>query len=279
MREVVIKPEGLPPEVQEVEMLSRELAGAFRARVGYFRKELGLPVQEAVAKAEERCSLSQMWRVEDCPPEEVSWSDLLDLSGVSPERALRRWEDVKQAAREELQSGERAARAVEGPRSDTWDRARFLALRENLAREWQPRNGMEQRLIDQMAQAQTLLDFWQERLMLLASTPLLREKRQVEEEGGWNPPRVSEHQTIEQAAGMVDRFHKMYLRALRSLCNLRKAPLAVVVQNAGQVNLGQQQVNTQKGEHRKRREGRRVQGKRGACTCEADRLTFTPKRA
>jgi hypothetical protein len=42
---------------------------------------------------------------------------------------------------------------------------------------------------------------------------------------------------------MVDRFNKMFLRTLRALCNLRKVPLAVVVQNAGQVNVGGQQIN------------------------------------
>ena len=47
----------------------------------------------------------------------------------------------------------------------------------------------------------------------------------------------------EQTRAMVDRFNRMFLRTLRTLCNLRKVPLAVVVQNAGQVNVGGQQVN------------------------------------
>jgi hypothetical protein len=46
---------------------------------------------------------------------------------------------------------------------------------------------------------------------------------------------------------MVDRFHRMFLRTLRALCNLRKVPLAVFVQSAGQVNVGQQ-VNVAAGE-------------------------------
>jgi hypothetical protein len=132
---------------------------------------------------------------------------------------------------------------VEGYTSDAWQRARFLALREELAREWQPRNGVERQLIDQMAQAQTHMFFWQERLMVRASVEPLHEKLDMEERGSWNPPRVSEHQALEQAAAIVDRFNRMFLRTLRALCNLRKVPLAVVVQNAGQVKVGGQQVN------------------------------------
>jgi hypothetical protein len=46
-----------------------------------------------------------------------------------------------------------------------------------------------------------------------------------------------------EALEMADRFNKMLVRTLRTLANLRKVPLAVAVQHAGQVNVGQQQVN------------------------------------
>src|SRR5690349_4226712 len=42
---------------------------------------------------------------------------------------------------------------------------------------------------------------------------------------------------------MAERFQRMCNRALRSLTELRRRPLAVRVQNAGQVNIGEQQVN------------------------------------
>jgi hypothetical protein len=45
------------------------------------------------------------------------------------------------------------------------------------------------------------------------------------------------------ASAMVERFHRMFLRTLRAMQELRRHPLAVVVQNAGQVNVGGQQVN------------------------------------
>jgi hypothetical protein len=40
---------------------------------------------------------------------------------------------------------------------------------------------------------------------------------------------------------MAERFHRMFPRNVRALRDLRRYP--VVVQNAGQVNVGAQQVN------------------------------------
>jgi hypothetical protein len=60
---------------------------------------------------------------------------------------------------------------------------------------------------------------------------------------GWDPPRVWEHQAIEQAAAMVDRFHKIFQRTLRSLRELRRQAVQLVVQNAKQVNVADRQVN------------------------------------
>jgi hypothetical protein len=49
---------------------------------------------------------------------------------------------------------------------------------------------------------------------------------------------------------MVDRFNRIFLRTLRALRDLRRYTPAVIVQNAGQVNIGEQQVNVtgEKGE-------------------------------
>jgi hypothetical protein len=65
------------------------------------------------------------------------------------------WEEVKGAALDELRSRRRAAMAVEATGFGAWPGAVFLALREELAAEWQPRNGIERQLINTMAQAQT----------------------------------------------------------------------------------------------------------------------------
>jgi hypothetical protein len=55
---------------------------------------------------------------------------------------------------------------------------------------------------------------------------------------------VSDTQAIDQAAAMVDRFNRLFLRTLRASQDHRRClPPQVVVQNAGQVNVGTQQVN------------------------------------
>jgi hypothetical protein len=48
---------------------------------------------------------------------------------------------------------------------------------------------------------------------------------------------------VEQAAAMVDRFNRIFLRTLRALRDLRRYSPTVVVQNAEQVNVGRRQVN------------------------------------
>ena len=44
---------------------------------------------------------------------------------------------------------------------------------------------------------------------------------------------------------MVERFQRIFTRTLRALCDLRRRPLVVVVQGAGQVNIAEQQVNVE----------------------------------
>jgi hypothetical protein len=57
---------------------------------------------------------------------------------------------------------------------------------------------------------------------------------------------VEDAEALEQAAGMVEWFQAMFLRTLEALRELRRTP-GVVVQNAGQVNVGGQQVNVKAG--------------------------------
>jgi hypothetical protein len=111
----------------------------------------------------------------------------------------------------------------EGFDSRPWQRAVFLAIRAELADERHPRNCIERQLIDQLADARACISFWQERLSLYAE--------------------LGVEDMREQAAAMPNRFHRMIEQTLRPLCSLRKVPLGVVVQNAGQVNVGGQQLN------------------------------------
>lgn len=152
--------------------------------------------------------------------------------------AARCWENLKQQALDKLRTGHRASGATEGYNSTPWERAQFLAIDA-----WQPRNGLERQLIDEMAQAQAAELFWMARLSLRSSLEVMSEVREVAERAKWLPPRLSDAEAVEQAASMVERFHRMFLRALQVLQGLRRCPPVVNVQNAAQINVGQQQVN------------------------------------
>lgn len=48
---------------------------------------------------------------------------------------------------------------------------------------------------------------------------------------------------MREAADMTDRWRKAFLRTVRTLRDLRRFATPVVIQNAGQVNVANQQVN------------------------------------
>jgi hypothetical protein len=257
MNELTIRRETLPA-TGEAEMLAREMAAAYRDRVLACKHELGLDTETAMAKADEPPSLSERFRITDRPLEETTWDDLQALVGKTGERSAGRWEEVKQAAREELRSGDRAGMVMLGQHSRPIDLARFLALRDELADGAQPRNGVERQLVDQLAQTQAAMNVWLERLSL-------------------HDP-FADPDGAEKVGAMVERFSRMFARQLRALCDLRKAPLAVVVQNVGgQVNVAQQQVNLAptaggwNGAAQNSWEGRRPHARPEPCTCTADR--------
>jgi hypothetical protein len=62
------------------------------------------------------------------------------------------------------------------------------------------------------------------------------------EASGWKSPYQSEADAVDQAHRLADGYNRQFLRVLRQLRDLRRyAP--VVIQNAQQVNVGNQQVN------------------------------------
>jgi hypothetical protein len=117
--------------------------------------------------------------------------------------ALRRWEEVKQAARDELNTGHRAGQVMEGNESRCWDRAQFLAVREELIAACQPRNGLERQLVDQLAIAQTALFCWQQILACRTTLDSSEIQRVAKAKKWYQPPRVTDHEATEQAARMV----------------------------------------------------------------------------
>ena len=224
--------------------LACEMAHAVGEMVAALEKHLNLTRDQALARIRED-DPRMIERIRTAPPSQVTFVDLYMLGRHSPELSVQRWEEVKQAARNELRTGHRAANIVVPKSTSTcWHKARFLALRSELLDGWQPRNSIEQALLDILMQMQSQYEHW---LEVLTSRTTLEAYCERKNEGCWNPPRVTDSEAIEQAAAMVDRFHRIMMRTIRTLQNLRRNPPVVTVHNAGQVNVGQQQINAVSG--------------------------------
>jgi hypothetical protein len=170
----------------------------------------------------------------------VSWTSLFVLEQSDPALAIRRWEAVKDHARAELRSGHRAARTLEGADSYCWGRAQFLALRAELVEAWGPRDAQELLLVDQIAQFQMLLEWWLRAVTVwteIMGTKPERHKRDID------MPRVRDAEAVEAAAVLVERFQRLYLRAIKALQDRRRAGPPVVIRRASQVNVAAHQIN------------------------------------
>jgi hypothetical protein len=220
--------------------LAGEMARAVGELVTALEKHWNLSRDQALDRIHEDDPRA-IERIRTAPPSQLTYFDLYTLGRHSPELAAQRWAEVMQAARNELKSGHRAASIV-APRSASscWHKARLLAMRAELLDGWQPRNSVERLLVDTLMQVQCQYEYW---LDVLTGRTTLQAVYESKEETRWQPPRLTDSEAIEQAAAMVDRFHRIMMRTIRQLQNLRRNPPVVMVQNAGQVNVGQQQVN------------------------------------
>ncbi len=232
-------------ERDEVESLVRELAGAYTRRVKFYRTEYKLELAEAQERADMRHDLTFRQRALTDPPDQVSYSALEDLADLDPAQAVAAWQRIKAAARDELMSGHRGAQAMEFPGvTNAWQRAQFLAIRSAFIEEWQPANGGERLLVDMLAQAYASWLAWLETLQLYTTAETARQHHKMEASGCYESPRVTTVEAIEQAAAMVDRFNRLFLRTLRQLRDLRRYVPPMVINNPAQVNIANQQVNT-----------------------------------
>ncbi len=224
--------------VGEVDSLSRELAAAYRTRIAWYRREYGEQWAEAFAASEVARDGEFGRRALVDPPDQVTFSALSDLVQQDPVGAQAAWERVKQAARDELAAGHRAALAVEF-QSNAWQRAQFLAIRAAFMDQWQPASGGERLLVDMLAQTYAQYLAWTHQLIVYSEAEHARYDPS-HPDARFEPPRVSRVEAMEQAAAMVDRFNRLFLRTLRQLRDLRRYAPTVTIQNVGQVNIGAQ---------------------------------------
>jgi hypothetical protein len=231
----------------EAGALAMELARAYRQMAAFYRDQLGLTGAEADERAQgvdmtPAEATADLARIRERPPDQVSWFDLNRLAARDPRDAAAVWREVRAAARRELTSGHRTAQALEwhgGP----WARARFLAIRTSFREGSPPQGGIEAALLDAAAEAFSGYLEWTEQLHLQASTEAETERHRLEQDGYWSPPRLGMAEAIEQSAKMAERAHQRFLRTIKMLHELRRATPTLYVAQAGQVNVGGQQVN------------------------------------
>ena len=228
-------------QAPEAGSLAGEMARAYVRTVRFLCDQMQVSQEDASGELASKAEL-HLERLRNAPPDEISWLTLGLVGARHPELAQAGWERIKAEARDELESGHRAAVTLEWHR-EPWQRAQFLAIRQAFIDAWQPRGGIELALIDTMAQAHTMYLMWLSRAHVQAVTEGEIDEHQHRQYGFWKPPRMDVAAAMDQSAAMADRFQRMFSRTLRALRDLRRYAPSVVVQNAGQVNVGGQQVN------------------------------------
>ena len=170
------------------------------------------------------------------PVDKIIWGHLARLTASGhAEVAEQLWSGLLDKASADLASGKAAANLIHEVSDTPLARAGFMALRAGLLAEWNPRGLLESNLVDQVAQALTLQSYWLQAHCSFAGTFGRPGRDQL--------PRLEEAEAAGYALQMMERFNKMALRLLRIMRDLRRMSAPVTVKNAGQVNVGQQQVN------------------------------------
>lgn len=219
-------------------------AKSFIATIDFYKSEVGGSKSHYDALVETlKCHEWRRTYVEGLAVEEVNWDHLEAVAEVSTDDCLKLWSRVREAADDELQSGKRGAK-VAGENSTPYSLAQYLTIRDSFADQWQPRGGLESAMIEMLAVSYSLQMYWSS----IAHDRAIRnhdaQRDQVKrfESSGWKSPYQSEADAIEQAQRLADGYNRQFLRVLRQLRDLRRyAP--VVIQNAQQVNVGNQQLN------------------------------------
>lgn len=229
-------PESKPSQV-ETHLVARNMADAFI---------------EAVALREQNKGYMRTYftkeQMELVDPEQLRWHNLADAELDEDGAAQVVWEHIKERAREELRSGTLAALVVaayQGPLVH----ARFLARREALIEEWQPRGGQEMQMVESLAQLQVLQDHWMQICVQRTMFDAKEESEQIRRNGKWVIAPIGKDALMEQAHEMLGRVNGMILRTVRGLRDLRRYTAPVIINNPQTVNVAQdqaRQMNVQK---------------------------------
>jgi len=252
--------------------LMRQMHQAFLRRVAFHKTPAGgsLSSEEARKAAFHACTSKDeakkiFQEMMGLPLESLRFVDLMELQSFAPRVAEWFWERAKIEGRKEFESGHLAANITfpEGYMKQVWNIARYIGVRESFIDEWNPQGGIDVAMIDMLAQTYFQWQYWLEQTVKRSQTRPYEEhpdylrwkadrksenERNGYKEGYWFQPRLSDEEAIEHAVQMADRFHRMFMRTLRQLRDLRRYT-QVTINNAGQVNIaaeGGKQLNTSK---------------------------------
>jgi hypothetical protein len=195
----------------------------------------------------------------NAPPGDLTWAAIGQVEDERPGSFAILWEKVKQAARDELESGHRAASVALGHESPMI-RARFIVLREKYIEEWQPRNVLESQLIDAICQAQTVRDYWMTLATERVAVECEIERYWVEVRGIRSERQIDGSESAREARDEAERWDRVFIRSVRALRDLRRYTGPLIVNNqGGQVNVAtveSRQTNVAKKSKRKSQKGR-----------------------
>lgn len=182
-------------------------------------------------------------------PEDLSWNAIGQFEEANPGSFATIWDRVKQYARDELESGQRAASVAVGEERPI-TRARFLVLREKYIREWEPRNVLESQMIDAICQAQTIREYWMTLATGRVAVECEIERYFVIVSGKRSERKIDGSESARDAREEAERWDRgVFVRSVRMLRDLRRYNLPVMINNPQQVNIaaeGGQQVNMHK---------------------------------
>lgn len=223
--------------VPTMERMVEELKGALE-----FWTENGLSIQEAFDRVHEGNYGSARDIAERQTISSVGWTEMRLMEKAEPGSSEKMREVLLRCARADIKDGRLGARAVAHGRLTPMDEARYLAMVEEMSEGWEPRNGIERTLIEQMTQAHMQYMTWQERLNKISSGMEWEESKRpsATNKEPWLA-RVTQTEAVNQAVMMVDRFQRMFLRTQRALRDLRRH--SITIDRVDQLNVGDQQVN------------------------------------
>lgn len=218
-----------------------QLADNLRHDIEFCMAE-GCTVEQAFRRVQQGNVGSALDIATSRPLESLGWKEMRQLENVQPGNEEKLRKVLLDRARAEIKDGRRGARAIADGALTPMQEARYLALVEELSEEWEPRNGIERTLIQQMTQSHMQYLTWLDRLNKVSDSMNWQEAKRpsISKREPWLA-RITQAEAATQAAVMVERFQKIFLRTQRALRDLRRH--AITIERVDQLNVGDKQVN------------------------------------